>query len=610
MEGATQVRAPAPGEAVTDLSWLCPGADALLALARKDAANGWAVVRHDPGAVLLVVRYTQAFLSFTPPFSPRSLQVPDFLDTVCRFLRSHPGQGFVDWNQEGIRPIYEAAVAYARVARHLAETTQTCDSEQAWVGGLLAPLGWLAACAVAPAAAAACLADPEHSRHPSIVQRRYWGLDQTALACRLGRRWDLPPWLAAMSACLGLPGDLASKFGVPSQLFSIVRAAVVLVQQQQGGLHLDVGLSPSEAVAALGMSSSSVEAMLSDDRDANGNGQASALTFRKPDSVALLPDLLTLAAQNWRLSGVCALRRLENEVDSLHEALRESSSNEAERLRAQKLNALAEFAAGAGHEINNPLAVISGQAQFLLSKLRTSRLRPLPQEERPEGVSGAGNGMAEASTGSVLQAADAEAALRKIVDQAQRIHQILRELMLFARPARPNRDIFDLGDLVREVVTSLSDLATQRQVRLLFTPVEQPIILNADPSQVRTALTCLLRNAIEAAPVEGWASVRLETAATDHVDVILEDNGESPPPLQREHLFDPFYSGRSAGRGHGLGLPTAWRLAREHGGDVRLVSPPGAPTRFVLTLARSAAEPDQLGPGSKSGQSPVVPRLP
>ena len=52
--------------------------------------------------------------------------------------------------------------------------------------------------------------------------------------------------------------------------------------------------------------------------------------------------------------------------------------------------------------------------------------------------------------------------------------------------------------------------------------------------------------------------------------------------MEREHLFDPFYSGRKAGRGRGLGLPTAWRLARQHGGDVRFAG--AEPTRFVLTL--------------------------
>jgi signal transduction histidine kinase len=70
----------------------------------------------------------------------------------------------------------------------------------------------------------------------------------------------------------------------------------------------------------------------------------------------------------------------------------------------------------------------------------------------------------------------------------------------------------------------------------------------------------------------------------DQLQIIVEDNGPGPSPQQAEHMFDPFYSGRPAGRGRGLGLPTAWRLAREHGGDVWFDPQPGGPTRFVLRL--------------------------
>ena len=55
-------------------------------------------------------------------------------------------------------------------------------------------------------------------------------------------------------------------------------------------------------------------------------------------------------------------------------------------------------------------------------------------------------------------------------------------------------------------------------------------------------------------------------------------------------MFDPFYSGREAGRGRGLGLSIAWRLARQLGGDVRFDDVSGSPTRFVLSLPRQAAD--------------------
>src|SRR5204862_7940439 len=92
--------------------------------------------------------------------------------------------------------------------------------------------------------------------------------------------------------------------------------------------------------------------------------------FTSPYDQPMLRDLLTVAAENRRLQQRAQAARLEREVDGLHEALRDQVRGETERLHRAKLNALAEFAAGAGHEINNPLAVISGQAQYLLGHER------------------------------------------------------------------------------------------------------------------------------------------------------------------------------------------------------------------------------------------------
>jgi two-component system, NtrC family, sensor kinase len=108
--------------------------------------------------------------------------------------------------------------------------------------------------------------------------------------------------------------------------------------------------------------------------------------------------------------------------------------------------------------------------------------------------------------------------------------------------------------------------------------------LHADLAQTRTALTALLRNAIEATPAGGWASIRIEKKAGNLLDFFVEDNGGGPAPSIREHLFDPFFSGRSAGRGRGMGLPTAWRFARQQGGDVRFDGVFDGVTRFALTL--------------------------
>jgi two-component system NtrC family sensor kinase len=612
------VRFPALGDAATQLPWLCPCASSLLALAHQPAAAAWLDVREDPGAVLLVVRQAgRAFRSPSESSFPTLLRDPAVLQAAVRFLMETRGEppsepakentfafapscnaarkpapacaGFVDWSRPGCSEVYQACLSYAGVAQRLAEISERGDPQHAWVAGLLAPLGWLAVCAIDGDEAAACLADPTFAHDPLLTQQRRWGYDHAGIGRRLARRWRLPGWLLVLVGHLGLPDEIAIPMDADPDLFHIVQLAVGLVQQRGHGLRLAVGGDLAATAKALGLSFA--ELLQSVERESAGREAQSAeaqpgpamvpspeilraprpalcasrsapflARWSSPYGIALLGDLLRLAAENVRLHESPTIEQLERERDRLHQALEKQRHGEAERLQALKLNALAEFAAGAAHEINNPLAVISGQAQYLLGH------EAEPARQR---------------------------ALQTINGQAHRIHQLLNELMQFARPPRPQMQPVDIRGLLREVALSLSDLAAQRQVLLVCPDPDPALKLEADSRLLRTALDCLLRNAIEAAPPGGWAGVRVGSPAPDRVEFIVEDNGSGPVPSQRDHLFDPFYSGRLAGRGRGFGLPTAWRLAREHGGDVRFDRPADGPTRFILHLPHGGAGREQ-----------------
>jgi two-component system NtrC family sensor kinase len=568
------VRVPALGEAASQLPWLSPCAASLLALARAQSTETWEQVRNDPGAVLLIVRQTAQTPAATwASFFLSSLQDPAILDGAVRFLSGESGLRardapsaselvsafpcFVDWSLPAVQPVYQASRTYAWLAREIAVRSGRCHPEAAWVAGLLAPLGWLAVCAVDPEAAALCLADPSLEQNPIAAQHRLWGCDQAGIARRLLRRWRLPRWLAVVVGHLGLPLPVAQGLGADPDLFRIVQLAVGLAQQQGQGLHLMVGADPADHISALGMSAQDREWLVRAPAEPRVAQQCET-----PHSLPLLIDVLRLAAENQRLQSSPALEQLERDQDLLHQALEKQRTAEAQRLRELKLQALAEFAGGAAHEINNPLAVISGQAQYLLGR-----------DEDPA----------------------RQRALQTIIGQTQRIHQVLNELMQFARPPRPRKQIIDVRILLREVLLALGELAMHKHVEIGCVDPEHAIHLNVDPEQIRTAIQCLLRNAIEAAPARGWVNLRLETTRPDRLDLIVEDNGPGPSPAQHDLLFDPFYSGREAGRGRGLGLPTAWRLAREHGGDVRFDEVPGGLTRFILSLP---CEPETNGQAS------------
>jgi signal transduction histidine kinase len=92
------------------------------------------------------------------------------------------------------------------------------------------------------------------------------------------------------------------------------------------------------------------------------------------------------------------------------------------------------------------------------------------------------------------------------------------------------------------------------------------VAVTADAGQVRKIVYNLMRNAIEHAAGSVNVNARLDGGM---VNVSVIDDGDGPAADALPHLFDPFYSGRDAGRGRGLGLATAWRFARENGGALR-----------------------------------------
>jgi len=532
------------------LTWIAPAAASLIALAKPITAQTWPTLRVDPGAVLLIVRQVSRRLPGVYPSSASHrpslttvLHDPTILDSAADLL-SQPVEGVVDWCQPDVQPIYRACVDIAHQAEHLARHGHQCDPQAAWISGLLAPLGWLAICATDTNAATACLADPEFAAAPTACQRRLWGLDQAAIARRLARSWQLPAWLAAIVGHLGLPADAVRGLNVDTALLQVVQAAVIAAKARGNDLGLPT-VNP-------GLPSVTYPPP-----------QPEACSWQDPYRQPWLRDLLAVAAENRRLRGEPLREGLECDLDALHEALAEQAHSAEERVRTGKLLALAEFAAGAGHEINNPLAVISGQAQYLLSHEK--------------------DWFASAPDGQPRRV------LEKIIGQTRRIHSLLCDLMQYARPPAPRRVGVDVPALLAEVAASLRELGESRQVRIEVHAPSKPLAAQVDVEQIRTALSCLLRNAVEAAPADGWARLTLHDPGNGSVlEIAVEDNGPGPDPALREALFDPFFSGRTAGRGRGLGLPIAWRLLRTNGGDVRLeTTQPEEPTRFLLTLPRS-----------------------
>jgi signal transduction histidine kinase len=215
----------------------------------------------------------------------------------------------------------------------------------------------------------------------------------------------------------------------------------------------------------------------------------------------------------------------------------------------EHLEALAEFAAGAGHEINNPLATIIGRAQQLL------REETDPQRRQ---------------------------SLSIIATQAYRVRDMIGDVMTFARPPAPERRVFDAVAAIRTVVEKLRVTAA---CQIEIHGVDSTTI-DADPVQFAVVISELIRNAILALQPTGGLIQISVTPHEDAVQFAVTDHGKGFTPQERKHAFDPFFSGRQAGRGLGFGLCKAARIVDLHGGTIEITSSPGGPTTVTAVWSK------------------------
>lgn len=225
-------------------------------------------------------------------------------------------------------------------------------------------------------------------------------------------------------------------------------------------------------------------------------------------------------------------------VMTRHERL---SNRFSEQLEAQKRAAVKQFAYGLSHELNNPLANISVRAQGL------QRNETVPEKKQ---------------------------SLARMVEQTSRAHDMLADLMFFAHPPQPvMRDVV-VSQVIAEVVESFQTRAAELEIEFQLKSIEQ-LVVNADPAMMAEALSALVQNAIDAIGVRGRIDIKARQGSNGKRGWLIVQVSDSGPGLSeqaKQHAFDPYFSGREAGRGLGVGLCRAYRIVDLHGGTIRLNS--------------------------------------
>lgn len=218
-----------------------------------------------------------------------------------------------------------------------------------------------------------------------------------------------------------------------------------------------------------------------------------------------------------------------------------------------------EFYTTMTHEFRTPLTAIIGFTQLLLQ----SPERSLSQEQREY--------------------------LSDVLESAQRLLQLVNDLLdasrLEAGQLRLNRQPVDLGDVVREVMSSLRSLAKQKGITLSVSLPDDLPLAAADDLRLVQILMNLVGNAIKFTHEGGEVTVRAE-ARGDHLRVTVQDNGPGIDPLDQKVIFQLFRRASRTERvgGSGLGLALARRLVDLHGGTIWVESESGQGASFHFTL--------------------------
>lgn len=224
---------------------------------------------------------------------------------------------------------------------------------------------------------------------------------------------------------------------------------------------------------------------------------------------------------------------------SVFAKLNQLQTTEAEfdqQLLTQKLDSMRLLAYGASHEINNPLANIATRAQALLMDESDAK-----RKHR----------------------------LTVIYEQAMRAHEMISDMMLFAHPPKLVRAAVDLNAVVERVVAELeTKFNSTKIVCRVESLVDRAPILLLDGTQVAAAIKALLMNSIEAIGTAGRIEIKID-ATKRGTTLSVSDNGPGIDDSISQNIFDPFFSGREAGRGLGFGLSKAWRIFQLHDANLR-----------------------------------------
>jgi PAS domain S-box-containing protein len=241
---------------------------------------------------------------------------------------------------------------------------------------------------------------------------------------------------------------------------------------------------------------------------------------------------------------------------------RKQADDEARRHRNAlahfgRISSLGEMATSMAHELNQPLTVISGCAQFCLDRLRSDKGKP----------------------------EDLRDSLEQAAEQAERASQIVRRARGFVQKKEPERKEIDVNDTIREVSHLLCSDAREHDSDIVLELAEDLPAVTADPIEVQQVVVNLVHNGVEvmaqSAPAPRLLTIRT-AAGNGVVEIAVHNSGSEIPDENLEQLFQPFFTTKPSGLGMGLSISRT--IVEAHGGSLWATSSRESGTEFHFTL--------------------------
>ncbi len=229
-------------------------------------------------------------------------------------------------------------------------------------------------------------------------------------------------------------------------------------------------------------------------------------------------------------------------------------------MHQSKLASIGLLAAGVGHEINNPLTIISGQLFLLENYLIHSHRH------------------------------DDEAKKRfiKINHSIERISNIVKGLKTFSRNDETELNQFNMPELIKETMDMLVDIYKKEGVDLTLTIDNKPCLILGSRGRIQQVLVNLISNAKDATLGKSERKIDLQLNSDGEVITIsIADNGSGIPNDIKDKIFDPFFTTKEINKGTGIGLSIVNNIIKDHKGKIDLVTELGVGTKFIITLPQS-----------------------